>query len=306
MGSKNTSYDVFISYAWSESRKEWVHWLAAQLHLIGFSVGYDGYLGYGLGLDAFMQSLQSARHVLIIMDDVYLQRMEKEHSGVHKESERIQQFLECRPEGWVGIIAIDNPDFVLPAWARRPMIKCFDFNLSDNAPLVRSALILEDLWRWCADLPVDKANAQNPAIIAKRLERIERIEELRDPAHWSYPQLEDTVEDFQYPLADGRCKLGYGDYAFTLQVSECGAGSVYVYSDPIKAVWLLPPNANDDFDTSLRSDRYVKAGKGQSIILMNEFGCLCKVDILEVRMRNGAYNEDSSSIAFKYHIYLDK
>lgn len=50
----------------------------------------------------------------------------------------------------------------------------------------------------------------------------------------------------------------------------------------------------------------LRRGRGQSIILMNEFGCLCKVDILEVRMRNGADNEDSSSIAFKYHIYLDK
>lgn len=46
--------------------------------------------------------------------------------------------------------------------------------------------------------------------------------------------------------------------------------------------------------------------KGRSVILMNEFGCLCKVDILEVHVKNGAEDEDSSSIAFKYHIYLDK
>ena len=303
---RDATYDVFISYAWSKGRNEWVRLLAAQLHLIGFSVGYDGYLGYGQSLNTFMQSLSSAKHVLVVVDDNYLQRMNKENSGVWKEFQEIRQALDDKPDGWLGIIAIDNPDFKLPSWAEPSMIKCFDCNIQEGAPLAPAASTLEDIWRWCADMPVDKSNAEPPALIARWAKRIEMINGMQDPAHWAYPYLEGE-ETFEYPLANGTCRLGYDPYSFALQVSRCGADNIYVYSDPIKAVWLLPEGADDeDCDKYLRSDRAIVLEVGRSAILMNELGRLCKIDLLCVREENKTDPSKPASITFRYRILLNK
>lgn len=40
--------DLFISYAWtSNEHKEWVHLLASQLHLMGYTVKIDEAVDYG-------------------------------------------------------------------------------------------------------------------------------------------------------------------------------------------------------------------------------------------------------------------
>lgn len=83
------SYDVFISYAWSKERSEWVRLLASHLHLMGFQVGLDNNLPYGDDLIAFMKSLSNARHVLVIVDQTYLERAQTAGTGVATESQQI-------------------------------------------------------------------------------------------------------------------------------------------------------------------------------------------------------------------------
>ena len=51
-------FDVFISYAWTDSsHREWVRLLAACLRNMGFSVGIDAKVDYGNDLDGFMRKI---------------------------------------------------------------------------------------------------------------------------------------------------------------------------------------------------------------------------------------------------------
>ncbi|MCH9277004.1 toll/interleukin-1 receptor domain-containing protein [Bifidobacterium amazonense] len=166
------SYDVFIPYAWSSERSEWVHLLASHLHLIGFSVGLDRNLPYGSNLDKFMNAAFNARHVLMVLDYNYIQKANALtwKSGVLKENEIVQRVFESHPADWLACIVIDNPRFQFPSWLVSHNPKSFDFNDQD----VFSDKKIEDLWRWIAGFPADKTNAVSPSVIRERLERVEK------------------------------------------------------------------------------------------------------------------------------------
>ena len=67
-------FDVFISYAWtSDEHREWVRLLAASLRNMGFNVGIDAKVDYGNDLDGFMRKIPESKHVLMIVDDNYIE-----------------------------------------------------------------------------------------------------------------------------------------------------------------------------------------------------------------------------------------
>lgn len=92
--------DILISYAWSEVRSEWVRLPVGHLRLMGFSISFDRDLVYGAGLRAFMNKAAIAKHVLLIADELYVERANSEpHSGVSFENELIQRAIDEHSEG---------------------------------------------------------------------------------------------------------------------------------------------------------------------------------------------------------------
>jgi hypothetical protein len=180
-------YDVFISYAWtSEIHREWVRLLASNLHAIGFSVGIDADVNYGDSLNGFMRKIKDSKHVLMIVDEKYVNRADNEpNSGVAIECRTIQSSIDSKPGDWVTPLLVRNPRGLLPQWILDKNLKYIDFRSDpEKGDFPGSEQILE-LWRWLAGLPADKQFAENPAVIRERMVRVERIDALRDPGMWA-------------------------------------------------------------------------------------------------------------------------
>ena len=67
--------DLFISYAWtSPEHREWVRLLASELHLLGYNIKIDEAVDYGASLSGFMREVTDAAHVLLVVDENYVDR----------------------------------------------------------------------------------------------------------------------------------------------------------------------------------------------------------------------------------------
>lgn len=301
--------DIFISYAWSEVRSEWVRLLVGHLRLMGFSVSFDRDLVYGAGLRAFMNKAAIAKHVLLIVDELYVERANNEpHSGVSFENELIQRAIDEHPEGWLAAIAVDNKGFRLPRWIEGRKPKCFDFNDYQSVDsLAGLSDAINDLWRWAADLPINSASAIPPALARCRAERIERIDELRDPACWSSPQTHGHVK-FDYSFAPRNSfTIGGAEYRTTFSVSSCNVESVRLYSDYCHAVGLSGSFDLDPLEAAacVTPCRTVDLGVGEVGVLQNENGCLSLIRLVSVSVESfdGAYHP--APIEFDYRILVE-
>ena len=87
------SADLFISYAWtSTEHREWVRLLAIQLHQLGYEVQIDEAVDYGSSLSGFMREVTDAKHVLLVVDENYVERANsKPESGVGIETKAISE-----------------------------------------------------------------------------------------------------------------------------------------------------------------------------------------------------------------------
>ncbi|WP_244328586.1 hypothetical protein [Yimella sp. cx-51] len=114
----------------------------------------------------------------------------------------------------------------------------------------------------------------------------------------------DDLLDQALAELDSRYKLGCGEFEFALEISACGAQSVYVCRDPIHAVGLnLSGSADhDELASQLTPGRHVIAQVGQQLILQNQQGALCLVDLLAVQHEVTQPEYTPASVRFRYRI----
>ena len=126
--------DLFISYAWtSAEHRQWVRLLAAQLKALGYNVLIDADLDYGDSLTGFMRKVVDAKHVLLIVDENYVDRANTApDSGVAIENRWIAEVFADRPSTWLSVLFKNNPSCRLPNWLadRNPKGHSFNYDLS--------------------------------------------------------------------------------------------------------------------------------------------------------------------------------
>lgn len=303
------SEDLFISYAWtSDEHREWVRLLAATLKAAGYDVLVDADLDYGDALSGFMRRAVDCRHVLLVVDENYVHRADNlPDSGVGIENKWFSEAYDDKPSTWLSVLFKDHPSFALPAWLSPRKPKGHSFNAEPPASSFPGSEQVEELWRWIEDLPANRDHAVTVATLRARAKRLEIIDRERDPNSWANPSPEGEVH-FEYERAPRKTySLGLGEYGFKLCVSGCGAQSVYVYKDYIHAVGLNRTEAtqHEGLASQLTPGRTVIASVGQKIILQNEFGALCLVELLDVQSERADPEFLPASIRFRYRILLD-
>lgn len=300
---------LFISYAWtSDQHREWVRLLAANLKAIGHDVLIDADVDYGDSLTGFMQRATDSRHVLLVVDENYVYRADNvPESGVAIENGWFKTVYEDKPAPWLSVMFKDNPAYALPAWLVASMPKGHSFNADPINGSFPGSEQVEELWRWIEELPANRDHATSIETLRARAIRLERIDRERDPASWANPAIEGEI-DFAYERSPGRrYSLGAGEFSFVLDVSAHHTQSVYVLKDPIHAVGLNLTGTTDhgELASQLTPGRSVVAHEGQQIILQNEQGALCLIDLLGVRRETTQPDYTPASIQFRYRILTD-
>ncbi|HEK1010720.1 TPA: toll/interleukin-1 receptor domain-containing protein [Pseudomonas putida] len=303
------SADLFISYAWtSDSHRSWVRMLASQLHLIGFDVILDEDIDYGESLHGFMRQVTEAKHVLLVVDENYVDRADNlPESGVGIETKWMSGVFSSKPSTWLSLIFVQNPKRLLPGWLKSYKPMGFDFNCDPEKKVFPGSLQLEEVWRWVEGLPPSKAHAVPLSVVRKRAARLERIDARRDPARYVNPALSGSVT-FRYK-DHSNYTVGYEDYSFKIQFSGCGSNSVYVYIDGgLKAIGLITdPNYDQlDVESFLTQGRTVSPVVGQSVVLLNSHGIMCLISIGEVQREVNERNYIPEHVAFTYQVLVDE
>lgn len=301
--------DLFISYAWtSNEHKEWVHLLASQLHLIGYTVKIDEAVDYGSSLSGFMQEVTDASHVLLVVDENYVERADNAPtSGVGIETEWISSVFESKPNTWLSVIFVRNPDYRLPRWLKAKSPKGFDFNSNPDARRYPGSTQIDAVWRWIEGLPADKQHAIPISVVHKRAARLERIDVLKDSGNYANPALSGRVT-FRYREHSGYT-VGNGEYQFKIHFSGCSGNSVYVYTDGgLKAVGLIttPNFTPSTVDSFLTPGRTITPTVGQKAVLLNSGGALCVLTIEEVQREINTEQYVPEHVTFTYEILVNQ
>lgn len=303
------SEDLFISYAWtSDEHREWVRLLAANLKAAGYNVLVDADVDYGDGLTGFMRRAVDCSHVLLVVDEDYVQRADTlPDSGVGIENKWFREAHAGKPTTWLSVLFKDNPNYALPAWLEPHMPRGHSFNAHPSSGNFLGSEQVEELWRWIEDLPANRDHAATVATLRARGKRLETIGRERDTNSWATPAPEGEVH-FEYDRSPSRIyTLGLDEYGFKLCVSGHAAQSVYVLNDHIHAVGLNRTGATShgDLADQLTPGRSVVASVGHQIILQNEHGTLCLVDLLDAQAETSEPHYTPASIRFRYRILLD-
>lgn len=303
------SEDLFISYAWtSEQHREWVRLLASTLKAAGHDVLVDADVDYGDGLTGFMRRAVDCRHVLLVVDENYVDRADNlPDSGVGIENKWFREAHADKPKSWLSALFKDNPRHALPAWLASHNPKSHSFNADPGTGSFPGSEQVEELWRWIEDLPANRDHAATAAILRARGKRLENIDRERDPNSWANPATEGEVH-FDYERSPRKTyTLGFGQHGFKFTVSGCGPQSVYAYKDHIHAVGLNRTGATslDELGAQLTPGRNVVASAGEQVILQNEHGALCLIELLDVRPESTHPAYTPASVRFRYRILLD-
>jgi hypothetical protein len=299
--------DLFISYAWtSPEHREWVHLLASGLHQIGYSVLIDEAVDYGTSLSGFMREVTEARHILMVVDENYVERADTlPDSGVGIENSWIKDVYDGKPTNWLSVVFVRNPGLALPAWIAEHRPKGFNFNSHLEANDFPGAAQLDEVWRWIEDLPADKSHAVSIGELRRRAARIEQIDAARDPGNWASPGLTGRVTFRYADHPHGAYTVGHGDYSFGIRVSGAGAHNIYVYTDGgLKALGLITSATYErsTIDSFLRPGRTVTPQVGQSVVLMNSQGMLCVITIDEVQDEINGPEYIAPYVTFTYEV----
>lgn len=305
------AFDVFISYSWTHNEtKVFVHSLAAHLKTVGFNVGVDLDVDYGDSLSGFMGSICDSKHVLLIIDDSYTDRVDKvPESGVAIENRLLSDVVDKRPEDWLSVVFL-NEVLSLPEWLKDRNPKGFFLPLEGLD--MYGASQIEDLWRWLVGLPANKVNAISPSVIKDRLVRIERIDNLRDKSMWSCPYTSGTIVH-NFPNApQDTFNVGAGSDLFGIMCTAAGEKSTYLYSDPVHAVGLLPDDIDIKEANAAAVDGYLIAGRtvtleeGGKFVIQNKEGALLVGVAEEISCPRGPAEKNSSFIKLRYRIMVDE
>lgn len=299
---------IFISYAWtSDKHRELVRQLATQIRWLGYTVLIDSSEKYGASLSCFMRTVTEADHVLMIVDENYVNRADHvPNSGVAIENRWLSSIFNEKPTSWLSVLYTNNPRFILPAWLTDRQPKGFNFNSCPSKEQFPGLEQIDDLWRWIEGLPADKAHALSAAQYLERLARIERIDVMRDPANYANPALEGRVT-FKYK--EFKCyTLGYGEYEFKVEFSGRSSDEVYVYIDSgLKAIGLIT-NPNFDFGDAasfLLPGRTVEPRLGQMVVMMNSLGAMAIMKIEGIQEEVNAAKYTHPSVTFSYKILIE-
>ncbi|WP_290060771.1 toll/interleukin-1 receptor domain-containing protein [Amycolatopsis solani] len=299
--------DLFISYArTSAPHREWVRLLAAHLKAIGFDVLIDADDDYGDSLTGFMRRVTEAEHVLLIVDDNYVERADKlPDSGVGVENRWISEVYEDRPPTWLSVLFKGNLGRRLPAWLahREPRGFPFDRDESKIDDFPGSEQI-EDLWRWIEGLPANRDSQTPIATLRERAARLERQARKGEPSQYRSPALTGQT---CFKVADAPDKVfrwGLSAAEFAFKVSECGADSIYVYSDPVMAVGVVRSTEfpDSDLEQHLTPGRTVVAHIGKVVVLLNEHGRLAVVEILDVQREQTRGTYVAPHVTFRWRV----
>ncbi|NBN61972.1 TIR domain-containing protein [Proteus sp. G2639] len=297
--------DLFISYAWtSDIHREWVRTIASHLDLIGYTVKIDESVNYGSSLNGFMQEVVATNHVLLIVDENYVERANnKPNSGVGIENKWIKDAFTTKPATWLSVIFVRNPERKLPNWLEEYNPKGFDFNSSPDRNEFPGSIQIDAIWRWIEGLPANKKHAIPLSVVRQRAIRLENIDILRDPAHYANPALKGSVI---FRFRDHACyTVGYGEYQFKIAFSGCSYSSVYLYTDEgLKAVGLITvPNFDPlTVDSFLTPGRAVTPSVGQKTVLLNTNGVLCVITIDNVQCEINSAEYVHPHVEFSYEI----
>ncbi len=279
-----------------------------ELEALGYDVLIDADVDYGDSLTGFMQRATESRHVLLIVDDNYVNRADKlPDSGVGIENGWFKAEHPNKSTTWLSVMFKDNLTHSLPAWLVPEMPKGHDFNADPANGHFPGSEQVEDLWRWIEDLPANRDHATPIETLRARSVRLEKIDRERDPATWANPATDGEI-DFEYDRSPhGTYRFGCGQFGFALHVSGCGAQSVYVYKDPIHAMGLNLSGATSqgELAAQLTPGRSVVADVGQQIILQNAQGALCLVDLYRVQREVTHPDYVPASIRFRCRILTD-
>ncbi len=142
------------------------------------------------------------------------------------------------------------------------------------------------------------------ALQRDRCRRLETIGRQRDPAFWSNPALEGEV-DFLYDRSPAKTiTMGYGQHFIALRVSSHRVSSIRVYKDPIHAVGINGSGSvlPEELAAQLTPGGEVTAEMGGQVILQNEVGVLCLIDVIGVQVEATAPNYKPASVRFRYRI----
>jgi hypothetical protein len=299
---------LFISYAWtSDAHREWVNLLAAHLKAVGYEVLIDADVDYSDSLNGFMRRATESDHVLLVVDENYVERADNQPtSGVGVETHWLSSVFDAKPQGWLGILLRGNPKATLPKWLTDEKPRGFDFNAVPAQGRFPGSAQVEELWRWIEGLPGRRDSETTVAMLRARARRLEEIDTLRNPGNWHSPATSGEIL-FDYEWAPGKTYgLGHGEYSFGFTVSERSRDVVAVYSDPVKAVGIsrgrrpLSGTAEDH----LTPGRVVDARPGDSVLLLNEHGAMCWIDLLEVTPTEDGEQYRRPLIRFQYEILL--
>lgn len=297
--------DLFISYAWtSDTHREWVRLFASQLHLIGYTVKIDEAVDYGSSLSGFMKEVINSAHVLLIVDENYIERANnKPESGVGIETKWISEVFHQKPASWLSVVFVRNPERKLPDWLKNHNPKGFDFNSQPDKNEFPGATQINSVWRWIEGLPADTSHATPLSVLRKRTARLEYIDLLRDPGNYTNPAL-NGIETFRY-RNHSAYTIGNGEYQFKIAFSGCSPISIYLYTDGgLKAVGLI---TDPDFDPAtvesfLTEGRTITPKVGQKAVLLNNYGALCIITINEVQEEVNTKEYTPGHVTFSYEI----
>jgi hypothetical protein len=303
------SADLFISYAWtSAAHREWVRLLASQLHLMGYDVKLDEDVDYGSNLHGFMRQVTEATHVLLVVDENYVDRADNmPESGVGIETKWMSGVFKDKPESWLSILYVQNPKFLRPKWFEGHNPKGFDFNCNIEKKQFPGSLQLEELWRWVEGLPSNKSNAIPLSVLRNRTARLERVDARRDPALYVNPAPSGQVI-FAYK-DNPHFTVGYAECEFKISFSGRSFDSVYVYTDAgLKAIGLI---TEPDFDpltvaSFLTPGRTVEPVVGQKVVLLNVYGLMCVITINRVDREINDKQYKPGLVGFAYEILVSE
>ncbi|UJL38417.1 toll/interleukin-1 receptor domain-containing protein [Pantoea agglomerans] len=300
--------DLFISYAWtSDAHVEWVRLLASHLDLVGYTVKIDEKIDYGSSLNGFMQDVVECEHVLLIVDDNYIERANnKPDSGVGVENKWLSSAFQSKPANWLSVMFINNPNRKVPAWLDKHNPKGFDFNSDFGNGNFPGSIQIDAVWRWIEGLPASRKHEVPIAVLRKRAARLERIDILRDPNNYSNPALIGSAffRFKDYPAYS----VGIGNHQFKIEFSPCADDSVYIYAaGNLKAVGLI---TNSDYDPRFVESFLTPGGNvipvvGQKVVLLNHEGILCILSIDEVQREVNAREYVPHHVKFSYEILIN-
>lgn len=282
--------------------------LAGHVKALGFDVLIDADLDYGDELTGFMRRVVDSKHVLLIVDENYVQRADTQpDSGVGKENVWISDVYAERPATWLAVLFKDNLGYQLPAWLADASPKGFPFNHDPAKPAdFAGSEQIEDLWRWIEGLPANRDHATPIATLRERSVRLEQHSLRSDPLRWRSPSLEGEV---RFAYADAPRKTfhwGFGASEFAFDVSGHGSDSVYVYNDQIEAVGIVRSTDFEDADLAghLSPGRSVVAHVGHTVVLMNRHGRLALVEILDVQRELTSGSYVAPHVTFRWRVVV--